>query len=316
MTVDDAPGKEPASVPPGRYETLPSGERLFVRECGAPDAPPLILLHGWVGTGGTNFHLAFPMLAPYFRVLAPDHRGHGRGIRTPGRFALEDCAADVAGLIDALELDDVIIAGFSMGGPIAQLSWRARRERVAGLVLGATSYRFVTSSVLRMAVTSTVPAIARATYVTSVADHLPLGRVRALLPGGTGGDPSMAGWGGGEMRRHDVRLVVEAGMAVSAYDATDWIGEIDVPTAIVLTAKDRAVAPAAQLRLAHAIKGATVHPVADGHLGGMRPEFCRTLESACLDVAGRAGVLPLDITTAERAAPVVPYTRPAWSRAR
>ncbi|HEY1738272.1 MAG TPA: alpha/beta hydrolase, partial [Acidimicrobiia bacterium] len=70
-----------------------------------------------------------------------------------------------------------------------------------------------------------------------------------------------------------------------------WIGEIDVPTAVVLTAKDRAVEPLAQLRLASRIKGATVYAIAEGHLGATRPQLVEAVEVACLDVAARAGLL-------------------------
>ena len=253
-------------VPPGRFVDTERGE-LFVREAGTPGAPPVVLLHGWVGTGGTNWLLAFPKLAPHFRVIAPDLRGHGRGIRSSGRFRLADCAADVGALIDALGVGPVVLVGFSMGGPVAQLTWRAHREVVGALVFCSTSYRFVTSSVGRIAVTSLVPAFAQATRVVDLFGRVPLAGARALFPTVAADDQSLAAWGSSEMRRHDMRHVLEAGVAIGTYDAGSWISDIDVPTAVVLTAKDRAVEPLAQLRLASRIKGATVYAIAEGHLG-------------------------------------------------
>jgi hypothetical protein len=90
------------------------------------------------------------------------------------------------------------------------------------------------------------------------------------------------------MRRHDIRHVIEAGFAMGTYDAGSWIGEIDVPTAVVVSAKDRVIDVSAQLRMALKIEQARVFPVADGHLGVLRPEFCNTLATACRDVATRA----------------------------
>jgi pimeloyl-ACP methyl ester carboxylesterase len=282
--VDDC-----ALVPPGHYVDTPTG-RIFYREAGRPDAPVLVLLHGWVGTAGTNWYFAYPELAPHFRVIAPDLRGHGRGPRSIARFRLTDCADDVGRLLEALDLRDVVLVGFSMGGPVAQLTWRAHRDRVAGLVMCATSYQFVSSSVVRLAVTSLVPAVARATRVADLTNRLPVVGFR-MLPAVLQSERSLAAFGGREMRRHDVRHIVEAGWAIGSYDAGDWISEIDVPTSVVLTTKDRAVGPVAQLRLASRIKGATVHAVGEGHLGVTRPALAEALATACLEVVSRAGLL-------------------------
>src|SRR4051794_20870638 len=169
------------AVPPGRYVATSRG-RLFVRETGPLDGPTLVLLHGWVGTAAVNWLLVYPRLAAQFRVIAPDLRGHGRGPRSNTRFRLTDCAADVGALIETLDLDDIVLVGFSMGGPVAQLTWRTHSKRIAGLVLCATSYRFVSSSVARMAVTSIVPALARGTRLAEVGSRLPLAGLRRVFP--------------------------------------------------------------------------------------------------------------------------------------
>ena len=61
------------------------------------------------------------------------------------------------------------------------------------------------------------------------------------------------------MRRHDPRSVLEAGAAIGNYTAKRWIGEIDVPTSVLVTTEDRAIVPERQLEMADAIPGATVH---------------------------------------------------------
>ena len=63
----------------------------------------------------------YSTLAEHFRVIAMDHRGHGRGIRTFAPFRLADCADDAAGLLSELGIKKVIPVGYSMGGPIALL---------------------------------------------------------------------------------------------------------------------------------------------------------------------------------------------------
>ena len=81
-------------------------------------------------------------LGEHFRVLAFDHRGHGRGIRSRAAFRLEDCADDVAALLDAL--------GARAGRRRRLLDGRRRRPaavapppgRVRGLVLAATAAQF------------------------------------------------------------------------------------------------------------------------------------------------------------------------------
>src|ERR1700730_4576693 len=93
----------PSSVPAGRPVLLPGRGTTFVREVAGPDdAPVLMLLHGWTATGALNWLACFESLGRAFRVVALDHRGHGRGIRSRRPFRLEDCADDVAALAGEL----------------------------------------------------------------------------------------------------------------------------------------------------------------------------------------------------------------------
>ena len=61
---------------------------------------------------------------------------------------------------------------------------------------------------------------------------------------------SLPSWARAEMRRHDVRHLLEAGAELGRYDARPWIGNIDVPTAVVVTERDRAVPSSLQLDMA------------------------------------------------------------------
>jgi hypothetical protein len=89
------------------------------------------------------------------------------------------------------------------------------------------------------------------------------------------------------MRRHDLTQVMEAGLAIGNYNAKRWIGEIDVPTAVVLTELDRAIVPERQQEMAGAIPDARVFPVPDGHVACARSVWMPGLLAACHDVAER-----------------------------
>ncbi len=90
--------------PTGDASRFPRRGNTWIRELHgpSPDAPTVVLLHGLGATGALNWFPAFGALARHFRVVAMDHRGHGRGIRSRRPFRLEDCADDVAALIDEL----------------------------------------------------------------------------------------------------------------------------------------------------------------------------------------------------------------------
>ena len=138
-------GRARPALPPGRFVDLPGRGTTYIRELAGPDdAPAVLLLHGWTATADLNWHPSYRPLSNHFRVIAMDHRGHGRGLR--GRFRLEDCADDAAMLLDQLEVDSCIAVGYSMGGPIAQLLHRRRPELVNGMVLCATSAAFTANA--------------------------------------------------------------------------------------------------------------------------------------------------------------------------
>ena len=265
---------------------LPMGERLelpgrgttFVRHVKGPaGSPTLLLLHGWLASGGLNWYRAFEPLSEHFSLVAVDMRGHGRGIRSSRRFTLADCAGDAAATLDELGIERVIAVGYSLGGPVAQLLWRDHRDRVDGLVLCSTAHRLVPGLREQWAFTTMMAAAAGTTRAGQIVTHIPVKRVRNMLPVGGGRPPTMAEWARAEMRRHSTRMVLEAGVAMSNYNASRWIGKIDVPTAVVVTAKDRAIPPLVQLHLALSVSGATIHRVDDGHLACVPRDIRRTV---------------------------------------
>ena len=117
---------------------------------GPPGAATVVLLHGLGATARLNWGPCFRPLAKDFRVVSLDQRGHGRGLRT-ARFRLEECADDLASLAEQLGLPRFVAVGYSMGGPIASLTWHRHPDQVAGLVLCATARHFASRTVAQAA---------------------------------------------------------------------------------------------------------------------------------------------------------------------
>ena len=277
-------------LPPGQRIRLRGRGRIFFRELtGPPGAPVVLLLHGWFASGGLNWGATFESLSRHFRVIAPDQRGHGRGIRGWSPFRLEDCADDAAALLDALDIDSAIAVGYSMGGPVAQLLWRRHPAKVAGLVLCATSGEPVSAGLIgRAAFTSLLSVVAGTARVGQLATCVPATIAGALVRTFEREEPPLDVYFAlGEMSRHDLRMLFEAGVALGRYNANDWIRDIDVPTSIVVTTEDRAVIPEGQMFQALEIRDVRIFCIDDGHAAITDPTFAQQLEHACVDVAGR-----------------------------
>jgi len=275
-------------LPPGRKVHLRGRGTTFIRELpGPPGAPTLMLLHGLTATADVNWFTAFERLGREFNVVAIDHRGHGRGIRTWRPFRLEDCADDVAALAKELGLSQIIPVGYSMGGPISLLTWRRHRDLVQGLVLCATARSFANRGTReRLFFSSLIPlsAAARltpATLRTRVAD--------TFITTRTQGRP-LAEWAAEELRRGDPASILQAASAIGRFRSAPWLGEIDVPTSLVVTMNDQLVSPRRQLLLAESIPGATVHKINADHAACVTSahRFVPALLDACREVSRRS----------------------------
>ena len=277
-------------LPLGRRIELPGRGTTFVRLVDGPSksAPTVLLLHGWVASGGLNWYQAFGPLSQHFNIVAPDLRGHGRGIKSWRRFRLADCADDTAALLDELDVGPVIACGYSMGGPVAQLLWHRHREKVSGLVLSATSSTFIPGIQQRMMFVGMMAAAAGTTRTSQLFTRLPGGRRIPLAAGSRGRRPeSIRRWAPAEMRRHDMRMVFEAGNAIATFSSRRWIRDVDVPTTVVVTTKDRAVDPTQQMKLVLRIPGAELQRYDEGHTAPVLESFGTAITDACRSVARR-----------------------------
>jgi len=273
-------------LPPGQRVELPGRGTTYVRDlAGPPTAPTVVLLHGLLATADLNWSGAYAALTRHFRVVALDQRGHGRGIRSRSRFRLEDCADDVAALADVLDVPTFVPVGYSMGGPVAQLVWRRHPERVDGLVLCATSrnfrghprerFAFEAMAVADIAVRVTPPAVRQWMAERMVARRA--------------ANDAYTQWAWNEFRRSDPVKLIEAARALVRFTSHEWIGDVDVPTAVVVTRDDRLVPAPRQRKLAATVPGASAFELDGDHPVVVRePErFVPVLLEACLDVSRR-----------------------------
>jgi 3-oxoadipate enol-lactonase len=263
-------------MPPARTVDVPGRGEVFLRDTGG-DGRPLLLLHGWTASADLNWYAQYGPLSALYRVIAVDHRGHGRGMRALADFRLTDCADDAAGVLRGLGIDRALVAGYSMGGPIGLLLAQRHPDAVAGLVLCATSSNWRTP---RM----------RAVWWSMAALRFALGIApytlwRAGLRAAGMPDSAATTWVTGEVVRGSARDIAEAGRELGRFDARPWLGQIRAPAAVVVTAQDSAVPPRLQRDLAQRLRAPVFESPGD-HLSAPPSEaFTRVLTRALQEVS-------------------------------
>jgi len=277
-------------LPFGRTVELPGRGTTFIRELSGPSEfhPTVMLLHGWTATADLNWFRCFYPLAKHYNVVALDHRGHGRGIRSRRVFRLSDCADDAVALADVLGIERFIPVGYSMGGPIAQLVWRQHPQRVIGLVLCATAGSFASTreeklSFMGLSGLAALARVAPAQARQWLTEQLYLQRRSSEW------EP----WAVEQGSSHEWRTVLEAGRSIGNFSSKAWIGDVDVPTSVIITMRDRVVPVRRQVDLFEAIHNAEAFRVDGDHDACIsKPhEFVPTLLRALRSVAERADVL-------------------------
>ncbi len=130
-----------------KYATLASGVRLPYVEQGDSDGVPVVLLHG-VTDSLRSWEPVLPYLPSSIRAFAVTQRGHGDADRPATGYHPHDFATDVVAFLDAVGVEQAVLAGHSMSSYIAERVATEHPERVLGLVLlgGFASYATTLSS--------------------------------------------------------------------------------------------------------------------------------------------------------------------------
>lgn len=113
------------------YEDLGSGQ-------------PLVFIHGWPLSGAMWEYQIVPLMEAGFRCITLDRRGFGKSDQPGAGYDYKTMGADVAGLIDHLELQDVTLIGFSMGGgEVVEVLTRHNTGRITKAMLVSSIVPFL-----------------------------------------------------------------------------------------------------------------------------------------------------------------------------
>jgi pimeloyl-ACP methyl ester carboxylesterase len=231
--------------------------------------PPAILIHG---AGG--HHLFWPAQIRRLhdqRIFAPDLPGHGKSSGL-GHHMIADYVDVLLEFVQALKLSTVVLVGHSMGGAMA-LDFAARfPRRVLGLVLVGSGARLrVAPDLLRT--TSNPSTLPEAIKLLSQLSFAPQTDVRLK---------ELA-----SRRLAETRLPVLHGdlLACEAFDASDRLSELSMPTLVVCGTADKMMPPVHSTHLREHISGARLELVPDaGHMVMLeKPEVVAQLLSDFLD---------------------------------
>lgn len=124
---EDSNGKKAGLV------TALDGCRIYVETVGS--GTPILLVHGWTMSGVFWRH-QMAGLRDRFQVVTMDLRAHGNSSKTMEGHTIEGYATDVRAVITALNLERVVLAGWSLAGPVVLAYWRKfGGDRLSAMVL-------------------------------------------------------------------------------------------------------------------------------------------------------------------------------------
>ena len=229
------------------------GTREFlVRQTGLADAPPILLIHGWVYDSIETFNRLVPYLADRFRVIMVDQRNYGGSSTLYEDYEIETVADEMAAVLDELDLRQVTVFGYSMGGMVAQAMARRHPGHVKQVVLGATA-----AKPMRKPVFDAVGMVLL--RILWKVGHLEGARIShyVLRKAGAFG-PEHDRWLWDVMLARDVDVNMRALRAIKRFDSRKWVGQLQAPAMVVIPIRDQIIQPVAQYELAGLLKAPVV----------------------------------------------------------
>lgn len=234
---------------------LDRGISLSVAETGDPTGPAVLLLPGPTDSW-RSYERVLEELPVSLHAIAVSPRGHGDSDKPPTGYRVEDFAADVPSLLDALDIHRAVLAGHSGSCLVARRVALDHPARVGGLVLEAAPASLHGNPGLTEFVASVVsgledpiePAFVRSFVLDTSSDSLPPELVDVLV---------------GEALKVPARVWREMFAALLAYDDLGEIERLRAPTLLVWGDADSVVDRQMQATLAARIRGAELR-VYDG----------------------------------------------------
>ncbi|WP_030623041.1 alpha/beta fold hydrolase [Streptomyces sclerotialus] len=248
---------------------------LSYDDLGPADGMPFVLVHGHPFNRTLWTPQAEALAAAGYRVITPDLRGYGDSSVTPGKVLLSCFADDIAGLLDHLGIERVVIGGVSMGGQITMEFHRRYPRRVRALLLSDTSYSAETAEgkEFRNSLADRLLAEGMDGYAGEVIDKMLASYNVAALP-------DVAARVLGMMRATDPRGAAAAlrGRAERP-DYRETLAAVVVPTLIVVGADDVYTPVAEAEAIGRLVPHATLSVIEGaGHLpGAEQPERFNTV---------------------------------------
>ena len=193
---------------------------------------PVVFIHGW-SLGSAIWSLQTDWLAKRgLRVVAYDRRGHAGSDKPADGYDFDTLAADLAAVLDQLDLNDVTLVGHSMGaGEVARYLARRGRKRIARTLLVAPTTPFALKTA------DNPDGIDHAVYdkIVATLEADPPAYLAAGAPGffGRGAEPEMVEWGLSIARQASVPALVKCLRAFSETDFRADMRAFTMPTLIV-----------------------------------------------------------------------------------
>jgi pimeloyl-ACP methyl ester carboxylesterase len=204
------------------------GTKLFVHDWG--DGMPIVFCHPWALNADIWEYQLTELSEQGLRCIAYDRRGHGRS-EDPGRgYDYDTLAADLAAVIEQLDLRNVTLVGYSMGsGEIARYMSRHGADRVARVVLVSP----VAPATESRAMSDNFIAALKKDRPAFMAGGIPLFLGKDSLV-----SPAMTQWVLDQFLRSSPKAIIECTRSVAAGDHRPHLSAMTMPTLIIQGDKD------------------------------------------------------------------------------
>ncbi len=230
------------------------GDREFVvREAGEAEAPALLLIHGLNGSSLAEWYEVGPRLGGPFRLILIDHRNHGVSASSRDRYEIEEAADDIAGVLAAIGVSPLAVAGYSMGGVIAQALVHRHPGLVERMVLiGTFTHHPQPLKAVRQAF-----AYLTRTWERATGWGTPDVRTWYLIKSGAV-DRRHQRWLWEETHRRDPGTGYQASSALFRFDSRPYVASLTIPALVVIPSRDQLVPPVWQYELAASLPNAQI----------------------------------------------------------
>jgi pimeloyl-ACP methyl ester carboxylesterase len=130
--------------------TAEDGTSINYRVMGSSKSPALLLLPGLLGSIQTQWSTFAKTLAKDYHVILMDLRGHGRSTNEAAVLRPDPMVGDILGLLDQLQVGQVHVAGYSLGGYLGLILAQNQPRRVGSLVMHATKFYWTEAAAVQM----------------------------------------------------------------------------------------------------------------------------------------------------------------------